>query len=39
MAAPPDRLRAEVDSTSLVKFFAAVTEPYVACDGTVVNGR
>jgi CubicO group peptidase (beta-lactamase class C family) len=35
----PERLRAEVDSASLAKLFAAVTEPYVACDGTVVNAR
>jgi Beta-lactamase class C and other penicillin binding proteins len=35
----PEGLRAEVDSTSLAKLFAAVTEPYVACDGTVVNER
>lgn len=33
----PERLRAEVDSASLAKLFAAVKEPYVACDGTVVN--
>jgi CubicO group peptidase (beta-lactamase class C family) len=35
----PGALRAEVDSTSLARLFEAVTEPYVACDGTVVNAR
>jgi CubicO group peptidase (beta-lactamase class C family) len=34
----PNSRAAEVDSTSLSRLFAAVTEPYVACDGTVVNG-
>jgi CubicO group peptidase (beta-lactamase class C family) len=33
----PLRLREEVDSTSLSMLFAAVTQPYVACDGTLVN--
>ena len=28
----------EIDRVSLEKLFAAVTERYVACDGTVVNG-
>jgi CubicO group peptidase (beta-lactamase class C family) len=35
----PKSLRAAVDSTSLAKLFAAVKEPYVACDGTLVNAR
>jgi CubicO group peptidase (beta-lactamase class C family) len=34
----PNSLAAEIDSTSLSRLFAAVTEPYVACDGTLVNG-
>jgi CubicO group peptidase (beta-lactamase class C family) len=34
----PNSLAAEVDSASLSRLFAAVTEPYVACDGTLVNG-
>ncbi len=34
----PDSKRAEVDRESLERLFAAVTERYVACDGTVVNG-
>jgi CubicO group peptidase (beta-lactamase class C family) len=34
----PNSLAAEIDSTSLSRLFAAVTEPYVACDGTIVNG-
>jgi PKD repeat protein len=33
----PNSLAAEVDSASLSRLFAAVTEPYVACDGTLVN--
>jgi CubicO group peptidase (beta-lactamase class C family) len=28
----------EVDRVSLQRLFAAVTERYVACDGTIVNG-
>ena len=34
----PNTLAAEIDTVSLSRLFAAVTEPYVACDGTVVNG-
>jgi CubicO group peptidase (beta-lactamase class C family) len=34
----PNSRAAEVDSVSMRRLFAAVTEPYVACDGTVVNG-
>ena len=34
----PSTLAAEIDSTSLSRLFEAVTEPYVACDGTLVNG-
>ena len=34
----PSSKRAEVDRVSLERLFAAVTERYVACDGTVVNG-
>jgi CubicO group peptidase (beta-lactamase class C family) len=34
----PNSYAAEIDSVSLSRLFAAVTEPYVACDGTVVNG-
>ncbi|MEO6056001.1 MAG: PKD domain-containing protein, partial [Gemmatimonadales bacterium] len=33
----PKSLGAEVDTVSLQKLFAAVTERYVACDGTIVN--
>ena len=33
----PNSLAAEVDSAALSKLFAAVTDRYVACDGTVVN--
>jgi CubicO group peptidase (beta-lactamase class C family) len=33
----PKSFGAEVDSASLSKLFAAVTDRYVACDGTVVN--
>ncbi len=35
----PDSRRAEVDRVSLERLFAAVTDRYVACDGTVVNGN
>ena len=34
----PESKRAEIDRVSLERLFAAVTERYVACDGTVVNG-
>jgi hypothetical protein len=34
----PSSKGAEVDRVSLERLFAAVTERYVACDGTVVNG-
>ncbi len=34
----PNTLAAEIDTASLSRLFGAVTEPYVACDGTVVNG-
>jgi hypothetical protein len=34
----PVSLKPEIDRESLARLFAAVTEPYVACDGTVVNG-
>jgi hypothetical protein len=34
----PASRKAEIDEQSLARLFAAVTEPYVACDGTVVNG-
>lgn len=34
----PSRLAAEIEARSLERLFAAVTERYVACDGTVVNG-
>ena len=34
----PASRKAEIDQESLARLFAAVTEPYVACDGTVVNG-
>ena len=34
----PRSKRDEVDRESLQRLFAAVTERYVACDGTVVNG-
>ena len=34
----PASKRAEIDRVSLERLFAAVTERYVACDGTVVNG-
>ena len=34
----PNTLANEIDSTSLSRLFDAVTEPYVACDGTLVNG-
>ena len=34
----PRSKREEVDRVSLERLFAAVTERYVACDGTVVNG-
>ncbi|MEO6057223.1 MAG: serine hydrolase, partial [Gemmatimonadales bacterium] len=34
----PKSLAAEVDTVSLKKLFAAVTQRYVTCDGTVVNG-
>jgi CubicO group peptidase (beta-lactamase class C family) len=35
----PRSKRAEIDRESLQRLFAAVTERYVACDGTVVNGN
>ena len=34
----PNTLAAEIDTASLSRLFDAVTEPYVACDGTLVNG-
>jgi hypothetical protein len=34
----PASKREEIDCTSLERLFAAVTQRYVACDGTVVNG-
>jgi CubicO group peptidase (beta-lactamase class C family) len=34
----PASKREEVDRVSLERLFAAVTQRYVACDGTVVNG-
>ena len=34
----PESKRAEIDRVSLERLFAAVTDRYVACDGTVVNG-
>ena len=34
----PASRKAEIDRESLKRLFAAVTERYVACDGTVVNG-
>jgi CubicO group peptidase (beta-lactamase class C family) len=34
----PKSKRAEIDRVSLERLFAAVTQRYVACDGTVVNG-
>ena len=34
----PESKRAEVDRVSLERLFAAVTERYVACDGSIVNG-
>jgi hypothetical protein len=34
----PASKREEIDRTSLERLFGAVTERYVACDGTVVNG-
>jgi hypothetical protein len=34
----PASKREESDRTSLERRFAAVTQRYVACDGTVVNG-
>jgi CubicO group peptidase (beta-lactamase class C family) len=34
----PTSRRAEIDRESLERLFAAVTDRYVACDGTVVNG-
>jgi CubicO group peptidase (beta-lactamase class C family) len=34
----PASKRAEIDRVSLERLFAAVTQRYVACDGTVVNG-
>ena len=34
----PRSKRAEIDRVSLERLFAAVTERYVACDGSVVNG-
>jgi CubicO group peptidase (beta-lactamase class C family) len=33
----PATLAAQVDTASLSRLFAAVTERYVACDGTIVN--
>jgi CubicO group peptidase (beta-lactamase class C family) len=33
----PTSRSADIDTTSLNLLFAAVTEPYVTCDGTVVN--
>jgi hypothetical protein len=34
----PASKRAEIDRVSLERLFSAVTQRYVACDGTVVNG-
>jgi Beta-lactamase len=34
----PGSKKAEIDRVSLERLFAAVTQRYVACDGTVVNG-
>ena len=34
----PKSKRAEIDRVSLERLFAAVTQRYVACDGTVMNG-
>jgi CubicO group peptidase (beta-lactamase class C family) len=34
----PSRLAAEIEAQTLERLFAAVTERYVACDGSVVNG-
>ena len=34
----PVSRKPEIDRESLTRLFAAVTEPYVACDGTWVNG-
>ena len=34
----PESKRAESDRESLERLFAAVTERYVACDGSVING-
>ena len=34
----PVSRKPEIDRESLARLFAAVTEPYVACDGTLVNG-
>jgi hypothetical protein len=35
----PRSKRAEIDRVSLERLFAAVTQRYVACDGSVVNGN
>jgi hypothetical protein len=34
----PVSRKPEIDRESLARLFAAVTGPYVACDGTLVNG-
>ena len=34
----PVSRKPEIDRESLARLFAAVTEPYVACDGSMVNG-
>ena len=34
----PASRKVEIDQQSLARLFAAVREPYVACDGTLVNG-
>jgi hypothetical protein len=34
----PASRKTEIDQESLARLFASVTEPYVACDGTLVNG-
>ena len=34
----PASRRAEIDRESLQRLFGAVTERYIACDGSVVNG-
>jgi hypothetical protein len=34
----PKSKRAEINRVSLERLFAAVTQRYVACDGTVMNG-